>query len=298
MLSHGLVVLLSLVAAVFMAIGVVLRQRATIDVPQEHGVSTAMIATLLRRRLWWTGTTAAVAGYVFQALALAQGSLLVVQPLLVSSLLFALPMSARLADRRVTRREWLWAMLLTLALAVFVLMAQTRPGHYGVTPAWTGVGLVVVPLVIGCVVIAARTGGRRRALFIAVAVGLLFGVMAVLTKIVVQELGEVGVAALLSKPVLYVVIVVGIGATVLQQSAFHAGALQTSVPAMLVLEPLIAVLLGAVLLGEEFTVTGSASLLLPIAIIAMATATIALGREEGGQEDQLEAATARCSPVC
>ena len=49
----------------------------------------------------------------FQALALIKGSLILVQPLLVSALLFALPMSARMAGRRVTRGEWLWAGVLT-----------------------------------------------------------------------------------------------------------------------------------------------------------------------------------------
>ena len=100
LVGHGLVVVLAVLAAVFLAIGIVMRQRATMDVPQEHGVSSVMFLTLLRRPLWWAGTAAAVAGYVFQALALAKGSLLLVQPILVSALLFALPLSARLAHRR------------------------------------------------------------------------------------------------------------------------------------------------------------------------------------------------------
>ena len=45
-------------------------------------------------------------------------------------------------------------------------------------------------------------------------------------------------------------------ATLLQQSAFHAGSLQTSVPTMLVLEPVVAVLLGAIVLGEHMSISG------------------------------------------
>jgi len=75
LVGHGLVVVLAVLAAVFLAIGIVMRQRATMDVPQEHGVSSVMFLTLLRRPLWWAGTAAAVAGYVFQALALAKGDL-------------------------------------------------------------------------------------------------------------------------------------------------------------------------------------------------------------------------------
>ena len=80
MLGPALVVLFALCAAIFAAVGIVVRQRATLDVPPEHGVSTVMVATLLRRPLWWAGTASAVAGFVFQALALAHGSLLVVAP--------------------------------------------------------------------------------------------------------------------------------------------------------------------------------------------------------------------------
>src|SRR5690348_7990362 len=110
-----------------MAIGIVVRQRATMDVPSEDGVSTRMISTLLRRPLWWAGTGSAILGFVFQALALVKGSLILVQPILVSALLFTLPLSARLSGRRVSRAEWLWAGLLTAGLAVFVLLAKPGP---------------------------------------------------------------------------------------------------------------------------------------------------------------------------
>jgi drug/metabolite transporter (DMT)-like permease len=130
MAQQGLVIIFALLAAVCMAIGIVVRQRATMDVPEDRGVSTTMVKALLKKRLWWMGTGVAVTGYVCQAIALAMGSLLVVQPLMVSSLLFALPLSARLAGRRVTAPEWAWAVVLTGALAMFVLMARPRPGLY------------------------------------------------------------------------------------------------------------------------------------------------------------------------
>jgi drug/metabolite transporter (DMT)-like permease len=293
LVGHGLVVLLSLLAALFLAIGIVVRQRATIDVPPEHGVSTIMVLTLLRRPLWWAGTAAAVAGYVFQALALAYGSLLLVQPILVSALLFALPMSARLAHRRVTRGEWLWALLLTVALAVFVVLAKAQPGDYDTSlPQSALVALICTAAVTACVIVAVRTMGWRRAVLLAVAVGVLFGVVAVLTKLVMHLLTHEGLRSVLTTPVLYLLAVLGIVAVILQQSSFHAGSLQTSVPTMLVLEPVIAVALGAVVLGEHLTVNGVKAVALTIAAAAMAAATIALGRDEGAYEEELEAAMA------
>ena len=101
-MPEWVVVLLALAAAVTSALGIVIRQRATLEIPQDEGVSTTMFKKLLRNRLWWAGTAVASSGYGFQALALTWGSLILVQPLLVSALLFALPMSARMAHRRVT----------------------------------------------------------------------------------------------------------------------------------------------------------------------------------------------------
>ena len=296
MVGHGLTVIFALLAAVFLAIGIVVRQRATMDVPAEHGVSAVMFITLLRRRLWWAGTAGAVAGYVFQALALAKGSLLLVQPIMVSALLFALPLSARLARRRVTNGERAWAMLLTMALAVFVVLAKTEPGDYEASiPMSALVAVICTAAVMACVIIATRVIGWQRAVLLAVAVGVLFGVVAVLTKLVMHVLTRDGVPALLTAPVLYLLVVLGVVAVFLQQSAFHAGSLQTSVPTMLVLEPVIAVVLGALVLGEHLDVSGLDAAVITIAIVAMSAATIALGRDEGALEESLEAAMARRS---
>ncbi|MGZ5394018.1 MAG: DMT family transporter [Mycobacterium sp.] len=294
MVGHGLAVLFALLAALFLAIGIVVRQRATMDVPEEQGVSALMVLTLIRRPLWWAGTGAAIAGFAFQAVALAYGSLLLVQPILVSALLFALPLSARLANRRVTRGEWLWALLLTASLAVFVVLAKTSAGDYEASVPLTAIVAVVCIMgVSACVFVAIRNPGWRRAVLLAVAVGVLFGVVAMLTKLAVHMLTHDGVRAVLTTPAPYLLLVIGIIAVLLQQSAFHAGSLQTSVPTMLVLEPLVAVVLGAVVLGEHMTVNGFKAVAITVALVAMAAATVALGREEGALEAELEAAIAK-----
>lgn len=296
MLEKALVVAAALAGSVFTAIGIVVRQRATTDVPADRGVSTLMFRTLLGRPIWWAGTGAAVVGYAFYAVALTYGSLLLVAPLLVSALLFALPLSAWLAHRRVSRAEWGWAALLTLALALFVALARTAPGDYeGSEKA----AVAVAALSIGCVAVCLAAAGRfsdwRRAILLALPVGVLFGVVAVLTKIVTHILTQGGLGRAVGHPATYMLIAVAVGATLLQQSAFHAGSLQASVPAMLVLEPVVAVALGQVLLGEHLVVSTSSAVALGAAVAAMVAATVFLGRDEGAYEEQLEAAARRGS---
>jgi drug/metabolite transporter (DMT)-like permease len=292
--EHALVVAAALAGAVFTAIGIVVRQRATMDVPDDRGVSALMISTLLRRPLWWAGTASAVTGYLFQAVALTYGSLILVAPLLVSALLFALPLSAWLANRRVSRVEWGWATLLTVALAAFVALARTKPGDYEASESTAVAVAAGCLLLVGiCIAVAGRLSDWRRAITLAVAVGVMFGMVAVLTKIETHMLAGEGAIRLLRSPVTYALIAFGVGATLLQQSAFHAGSLKASVPAMLVLEPVVAVLLGQVVLGEHLVVNTTGAIVLSIAVAAMTAATIALGRDEGAYEDELEAAAAR-----
>ncbi len=287
-MALAIVIALALIAALCAALGIVVRQLATRHVPAEQGMSPTIVTALVRTPLWWAGTATAIAGYVFQALALSRGSLVLVQPLLVSSLLFALPISARIAGQSVTRTEWAWAMLLTLGLASFVVVAHPREGHNAPSQqTWLVVAAVLVPLIIACVVLAARTMGARRATFLAVAVGIMFGLTAVLTKLCVHRLSVGSWQDLLQTPAPYLLVLVSIVATVLQQSALHAGALQTSVPTMLVLEPVLAVLLGTVVLGEQLTAHGVGLLALLIAVAAMAAATVALGRDSGRFDERI-----------
>ena len=278
--SHALAIGSALLAAFWAAVGIVVRQRAIQGEAGNPEDSGAIVTSWVRQPSWWAGTLGAVGGYVFQALALAHGSLLLVQPLLVSSLLFVLPLGARFSNQHVRARDWWWALVLITALTVFVLVGQPREGHYRPpVPAWSVALIGSVPVVIVCVLAARRMVGRPRAMLLATAVAVLLGMIAVLTKVSTHRLAVRGWHGLLTVPAPYLLVVLAVAVTVLQQSAFHAGALQASVPIMLVGEPVVAVLLGVVILGEHLVVRGAGALILTLAVAAMTAATIALGRD-------------------
>src|SRR6202000_1161982 len=145
--------------------------------------------------------------------------------------------------------------------------------------AWIVALGAAVPVVIVCVLAARRTVGRPRAMLLASAVAVLLGIIAVLTKVATHRLATHGWHGLLTVPAPYLLVALAVTVTVLQQSAFHAGALQASVPIMLVGEPVVAVLLGVVILGEHLVVRGLGAVILVIAVAAMTAATVALGRD-------------------
>jgi drug/metabolite transporter (DMT)-like permease len=290
--SHALAIGSALLAALFAAVGIVVRQRAIQAEAATEADSGAIVTSWVRQPSWWLGTLGAIGGYVFQALALAHGSLLLVQPLLVTSLLFVLPLGARFSNQHVRARDWGWALLLTAALTIFVLVGQPREGHYRApVPAWSVALGTSVPVVIICVLAARRATGRPRAMLLASGVAVLLGMVAVLTKVSTHRLALHGWHGLMTVPAPYLLVVLAITVTVLQQSAFHAGALQASVPIMLVGEPIVAVLLGVVILGEYLVVHDASAAILAVAVAAMTAATIALGRDSAAPALAAETST-------
>jgi drug/metabolite transporter (DMT)-like permease len=272
--------LLALGAAFFIAIGDVIHQRSAHEVTDEPVSHLALFLRLLRDGQWWLGSIVAAVGFALQAAALGFGSVLLVQALLVTSLLFALPVNARLLHRRVTRWEWTWAALLAVAVAVIVTVGNPTEGHSRASlETWTAVIAVLVPALVLCVVGARIWSGPASAVLLAVVSGALWGVFAVLTKGVVDRLDD-GLWALLRTPELYVWALVGVAGTAWQQSSFRAGALTASLPTMTVTEPVVGSVLGIVVLGETLRPGESGWLTLIVAVAVMVVATAALARGE------------------
>jgi drug/metabolite transporter (DMT)-like permease len=271
---------LALGAAFFIAIGDVIHQRSAHEVTDEPVSHVDLFMRLLRDRQWWLGSVVAAVGFALQAAALGLGSVLLVQALLVTSLLFALPINARLTHHRVTRWEWIWAALLATSVAVIVSVGNPTAGHSRASrETWTAVIVVLGPALVLCVVGARIWSGPLSAVLLAVVSGALWGLFAVLTKGVVDRLDD-GLWALLRTPELYVWALVAIAGTSWQQSSFRAGALTASLPTMTVVEPLVGSVLGVVVLGETLRQGDAGWLTLIAAVAVMVVATVALARGE------------------
>jgi uncharacterized protein (DUF983 family) len=136
---------------------------------------------------------------------------------------------------------------------------------------------VLLVLLVGCVVLAGRRDGRRRALLLAVATGLAYGVAAAMMISVVRLLDD-GPLAVLAGWETYVLVVAAVGGTWLQQSAYQAGDLAASLPAVTVGEPVIGAVLGVLVLGEQVRADGPEWVLIGLLVVAMVVATLALAR--------------------
>jgi drug/metabolite transporter (DMT)-like permease len=273
--------LIALCAAVFSAIGDVIRQRSAQEITDEHVGHLELFRMSLRDRRWWLGGMAAVTNYSLQAAALAWGSVVLVTALQVTALLFALPIYARLTHHPITRWEWMWAVVLAGALAVVIIVGDPATGHERASlKNWVVVALVMGPVLVLCVLGARIWAGRPvAAVLLAVVSGSSLAVFAVLTKGVV-EVGEEGVGALLRSPEFFAWLPVALAGMIFQQAAFRAGALTSSLPTMTVAKPVVAGALGVLLLDEAFEVGGPQVFVLVAAVAMVIVATVGLARGE------------------
>lgn len=281
--------LIALCAALASAIGDVIRQRSAHEITDKQVGHLELFRMSLRDAKWWLGGIAAVTNYSLQAAALAWGSVVLVTALQVTALLFALPIYARLAHHRVKPREWMWAMILAGALAVVIIVGDPAAGHQRAPlQTWIIVALVMVPLLVACVV-AARvwTGSPFAAVLLAVVAGSSLALFAVLTKGVV-EMSEHGLMAVLASPEFVPWLLVALTGMIFQQSAFRAGTLTASLPTMTVAKPVVAGLLGVLVLGETLNASGPEAFVLIGAVAVALIATIALARGEAATVDRAE----------
>jgi drug/metabolite transporter (DMT)-like permease len=275
-------VLIALCAALASAIGDVVRQRSAQEITDKPAVGHLELFGLsVRDKRWWLGAVGAVANYSLQAGALALGSVMLVTALQVTSLLFALPIYARLAHHRVTRSEWMWAVLLAAALAVLVTVGHPGGGQWrGSLGTWMAVAVVLGPILVLCV-LGARiwSGGSAAPVLLAVVAGSSLALFAVLTKGAVGAVSG-GFGALLRAPEAYALIPAALAGMIFQQSSFRAGALTASLPTVTVAKPVVAAVLGVLVLGETLDADGPELFALIAAATVVIVSTIALARGE------------------
>lgn len=233
----------------------------------------------LRHPLWIAGSVAHLAGLGLHALALRDGPLTLVQPLLVIGVVFTLPLRQVLGRRRPRRAEIGWAAALTLGLAMFLILATPANGpvqEVDLAPAVfcaAAIGLAVA----GCLAAGRRTVAATGAMLLGTAAGLLFAVAAALLKETTDALSH-GAAALFTTWPCYALVVVGGAGVLLSQYAYRAGPLSASLPAITAVNPVASVVIGVAVFDEPFRAAPGYLLGEVLGLALMAVAAVGLTR--------------------
>lgn len=283
-MNSGMAVLGALGSALCFATSSVLQQRGAARAPRGTGLHLDLLRHLLTRPVWLAGMIAAAGTLVLQALALSSGQLVLVQPLLITGLLFALPLSVVLERRRPSLDEWRWAALLVGGLITFLFAARPRSGP--TVPdderLWQfGIGVLAVAGITA--LLGSSLGGRHRAVLLGASAGLTFGVTAALLKYSCALAGREGFGWLFSSWPPYALAAVGSAGIVLNQAAYQAGPLSGALPTLAIFEPLTAVVFGIGAFDEHLDYSFVGILGQTLGFVLMAVAIVRLARLAAGR---------------
>jgi drug/metabolite transporter (DMT)-like permease len=231
----------------------VLQQRSARRV--EHGTSgqVGFVRGLIGQPLWLFSTIGSVAGFGLQGLALGSGPIVLVQPLLVTGVLFAALTGFLLGHRPV---DWplMGSLVLTAGgLAAFLLFARPSAGDATLTVGEVlPLAVTLFVLLIGCIALARRTEGLSRALALALAAGIVYGVTAAVAKVTIAEFAAGGLRGGLTHWSPWALVVLGPLGFLLNQNAFRESELVSPTLAVItVTDPLVGIGIGVLWLSES-----------------------------------------------
>ena len=249
--------LAALLAAALFGVSIALQHRSAGLVTEAQAPGgkplTGFISGTLRHPLWIVGTVADIGGFALHALALREGPLTLVQPLLVSSVVFALVLRQLLERRSPRHDELAWAAALVVGLALF--LAVSTPANGDAQPADAVPTIVVGSLiglgVLGFVVMGRLSTGDTAAAFLGIATGLLYAAVAGLLK---QDMGTLArsMSALFTAWPFYALVGAGALGLLVNQLAYQAGPLSLSLPAIMTVDPIVSLVIGVAVFDEHF----------------------------------------------
>lgn len=271
-------VVLALAAALSTAVNLMTQHLASVAAP-PGATGVRLARYLLLQPLWLFGAAVGAGSYLLQAGALHNGPLSLVQPLLITEMIFVM----------VLRRVWIhqyvrpaaWASVLTVAgaLAVFLAAAEPSGGHPAPKAAeWLSAGVVVGGIIAGLALLGLHGSPIRRAAVLAAAAAMTWAMEAVFLKTATETLSVSGPVAMFTGWPVYAFAAATLTGTILQQAALHVGPLSVSQPLLAIVDPLTAIVLSIWLFGERFTGSPAATTLAAVSFLVMAVGVTALTR--------------------
>ncbi|MGW1378483.1 DMT family transporter [Streptomyces sp. NPDC002446] len=255
------VILLALGAACCLGSGFVLQQAAAQYAPMKDYLSLRLLLDLVRMPVWVAGIGLMVLGMALGAVALGMGDITLVEPLLATNLLFAMALSRRLTRQRLGRTGWAGLWLLAGGVTAFVVAGRPQGGTRSPDHLWQW---LIMGMVLGTALLLAAVAKRERvhvsleAALLGIAAGLVYGLQDALTRISGDHYEKGGWPALLTSWQPYAILVLGVLALVMVQSAFESAPLRLSLPALTAAQPLAGIACGVGFLGDRLQVTPAA----------------------------------------
>lgn len=245
-----LAIALAMLSAVFAALGAYLQHGGVNRVTGGGVLHLRSLGLLARDRHWLLGVLAHVGTAVCQIAAISLAPLVVVQPIVVLALPLVALLGARATGIRLPRLTAIGIATTAGGLAVFVVLASRSAVGTPVSGEQAFLaGQFIGATALVLVLFAAKSSGRLRSVMLAVAAGMLYGLVSVLIRRITYAIDT---DSLLDLPVLSVggLLAAFLAGSWLVQSAYASGPPDLVVACAAVFNPIVAIAIGVSVLGE------------------------------------------------
>jgi len=266
-------VVLALAASLCNALATIFERIGVETAPAGASMRWKLMAHVLRRPTWWFGLASMVGAFLFQVAALGQGGLTLVQPILVTELLFLVLILRLWFGRPFGWREAVGVVLTVAGLATFLAVSNQGGGNIVPNPVGWLLMMVATAGAVAICISVARFGSRPwRSAWYGAAAAISFAVCAAFMKATTVLFNRGGFSALFTHFEPYGIAVAGLSGLFLAQNAFYAGPITASQASLLIVDPIASIVIGVGLFGDNLR-GGIGSL----SVDALALAVMSLG---------------------
>ncbi len=256
---------LALTAAVLLAVGTQFQNRGVVQVDAasersaKTGLSLGQLKSLLARPSWVIGSLLLGVGMVVQLSSLAYAPLIVVQPLGAVALVITAILNARLSKVPLDRVSIRAIVVCVIGVGAFVTIAAFVAESHPITETQLVTVLLILSVVLAIFIALFFVMRKRtpRPIFYVIAAGTLFGFVVTLAKVVIDRVRTIlaGTFSFGPADILTLLCLVGLGAAALLgmyfvQTAHSSNPPDLVVAGLTVIDPLVAVSIGIIVLGE------------------------------------------------
>jgi hypothetical protein len=214
---------------------------------KQLGVSVA------KNKKFISGIGLQLTATLMEIIALSQGTLELVAPLLTLDLVFLLIFLSYRYHLKVKLRNWVAVVSIVLALSGLFLC--TRPSadqiHYTVIPWLIAVGVVYIVIASVISIVPRMKSSRTRAGLLALATASSFGLDSGLLKLALNQLKSGGLENVILSWPLYVLIFTAAVSVYLTQNTLSAGPLVVSQPIIEIVQPTVSVAIGIFIFNDD-----------------------------------------------
>jgi drug/metabolite transporter (DMT)-like permease len=254
----------ALIGAILLSLGAQFQHRGVGHMERHQGeaarsgLNFAQLRSLLSRPAWVIGTVFLGLAIVFQLSSLAIAPIMVVQPLGAVALVMTAIMNSRLTKTKLDGNSIRAIVMSVAGVGIFVALAAVFAKSRVVTEDELSTVLIILVVVLALwITLFLIFRKRASAVFYILGAGMLFGFVATLAKVVIDRIKTIVIlgSGFESTDVLTVLCIVGlIVASVLGsyfvQTAYASGPPDLVVAGLTVVDPLVAVSVGIIVLGE------------------------------------------------